>query len=333
MFKFVIKILSFAAVIILLLQVYSYTLPTYWGNEVIYKKMQQMAVEKRPVNTAFIGTSRVHSHINPKLYDSLVKKSHSFNLGSPGASGVETTRIIDDLIETAEEHDIKTIYAEIPAFYVPPSRNSQSVRARYFYDLQGLLYSIRFKFNKPDISFFEKCEVLSPAIKTYLENFFNLGLFRDALSIGWHYHFGEKIKDRTPKRGFNELKRTISKKGPVNSRQQMAKKFYNADEKGTQNTENIFLTQVLLENISKAKAKGIDLVYILFPKVPTASFVDKYYSLMKLPPKNALNLSNPKIYPAFYKQENSADKAHLNYKGAKILTEYLAEHSNQLVSK
>lgn len=328
MYKFLTKIAAFFLLIIVLLQVFNQTLPSYWGNEVIYKKMAQLGAETKVVNTVFIGTSRIHSHVNPKLYDSLVKKSYSFNIASPGAAGLETTRIVDQIINSSEEHNIRTIYSEIPSFNTPPKQNSQSVRAKYFYDFRSFRYNIQFIFNKP-ISLWEKCQMVPHALKVYLENLLNLGLLRSAITTGYDYHFGKKNIERTPRRGFNELKKTIKKFGPVKSRLHQAQNFYTADKEGEQNTEYPFLTKTLLENIAKAETKGIRLIYVLLPKVPIKKYQENYYTLINLPAKNALNLSHPKEYPAFYKQENSADKAHLNFKGAKLLTQLLAEHTNE----
>ena len=147
--SFLIKIIALVCFLNLIQIAFNAVLPPSWGNEVIYRKMRQMNYVGEEINTLFIGSSRVHCHIDPNQFDAETDDATvSWNIGAPGAAGLEVHRIVDQLITNHKSHNVKTIYVELPRYNPPPIENEGNVRANYFYYIPQWLSSVRFIMNR-----------------------------------------------------------------------------------------------------------------------------------------------------------------------------------------
>lgn len=325
--SFLTKISGFVTVLIAMQITSNVLLPAYWGNEVICKKYLKMESSYKIVNTVFIGTSRIHCHIDPLQFDKETNyKTESWNIAAPGAGGLETYRIVNELINNTTYHSIRTIYLEMPSYNAPPVENASNVRATYFLDIRRWWKSIAFMRERQEevASIFMKCLKSS---KLLISNLFGLNHFKAKLSVLVEKVYSQENNIANKNKGFNGLNRTAKDLGPIKTRLQFARKFYATQAKNEKN-EIKYLTNDIQDLISKAEHSGIKLVYVLMPKIPFSKYEDNYQSFIQLNLKNRLNLSNPKEYPDFYRLKYSADKAHLNKKGAKLMTSEFAKHYN-----
>ena len=283
------------------------------------------------VNTIFIGSSRVHCHINPKQFDKETDEaSFSWNIGAPGAAGLEVQRIVRDIVNTAHSHNIKTIYAEMPRYTPPPIQNEGNLRASYFYTVPQWYRSVRFTINRKK-PLKKRVSIIIDSARPLIANLIGINTLRHQLKGLFDNNLAGNIKT-SQKRGFSGLKGTVKNYGPVKTRLQNARNFYSNSADSVE-LENDYLTADLSQLIEKAEKKGIRIVYVLMPKIPLSMYEDNFHSLKQLHAKNKLNLSSPVDYPKFYEPKYSSDKAHLNIHGAKIMTSLFAEHYNQYVEK
>jgi len=306
-------------------------LPSYWGNDIIYEKIKQQQEFNDDVNTLFIGTSRIYYHIDPLLFDKVTLcNSISYNIGSQGIAGLESYRIVDEIIHNAENSDIKTIFIEVPGFNLPSSKNSKSVRATYFINAIQSYRALRFKIDTK-ASWLSLMSTSIKACKTTLSNALGLQTFRTKCSILKEVLTKKSRLVRDSKRGFYGQERTVKKNSVVKSRSRIANKFYNSLSKSAPE-EIEFLTKMINDQVRRAKENGINIVYVLMPKMSLKQYQDVYQSFSQLDIQNKINLSNPKEYPQYYNRKLSSDKVHLNTKGAKSMTKEFALHYNQFCS-
>lgn len=324
MFRLLIKIFLFLFVLILISGISKSFLPAYWGNEVIYDKFKKLNLEKN-INTVFIGTSRVHCHADPNSYDKRVEGSKSFNVASPGASGLETLGIVREIIDGPEYDGIKTIYVEMPSFNTPPMENYMSARATYFYDSKRMYHDFMYQQNRP-YSIWAKLKSIKDMLYLSAKNSLNIGLYERIQFVYSDILFDTNKVSPAVKKGFNPLNKTAEKYGPIKTRLQYARKYYAAYENGTQRKENNFLTKALQREIIHAEKNGVRLIYMLLPKIPFSKYQDNYPSFVALDTRHKINLSHPSEYPEFYELKYSADKAHLNKNGAALFTDALSEY-------
>lgn len=330
--SFLIKISGFIVFVCVFQTLLNTILPPYWGNEVIYKKFKQLDSSNEQVNTLFIGTSRVHCHIDPTQFDKETRgESKSWNIASPGAAGLETFRIVNDIINTSKTHAIKTIYVEMPSYNAPPVENASNVRATYFLDIPQWSKSIAYMCGRDKGILYIISETIRSTTLLF-SNLLGLNHFKTKLDILSDVLFENEIVDTNNNRGFAGLKKTAKDFGPIKTRLQFARKFYSLSV-DNKDHEVTFLTKDIKGLIDKASEKGISLVYVLMPKIPLSKYIDNYQSFIQLDSKNRLNFSNPKVYPQLYELKYSSDKAHLNIHGAKVVTSKLADHYKQWLKK
>lgn len=301
-------------------------IPTYWGNEVIYKKMNQALLEQSKITTLFIGTSRVHSGLNPIKFDQVAKNTHSFNIASPGALGFETLRIVEGIIEENIFSNLEHIYIEIPAFKTPKIENENSVRGNYFYNLRAFFFHLRFSSFR-NITAQKKMSEILYSCRLLIKNTLGIGHLKTQVKVLIEQLTKHTTYEKSKKRGFGGIKGQTKNKSEINQRLRMARQFFDGSIDDIQ--ENEFLSKQLNKTIEFAKNRDIEIVYILMPKNPYGQYVNKYKSLSQLETKNKLNFANPNKNPRFYNIKLSPDKSHLNLEGAQLMTKKVAEHHNK----
>ena len=327
-FLFRIVVLFFSICLIQL--VTNFALPAYWGNEVIFKKFSQQKKFDSTVNTLFIGTSRIHYHIDPIQFDSNTKqKTNSYNVSSQGTAGLESFKIIDEIIRNSEKNNINTIFMEVPSFNLPADKNLNSVRATYYIGPKQMYMALKYHLDK-NTSLISSIKVALKAGKITLVNLLGLHTFKPKFKIFRNSVFENSRLNRDSKRGFRTLDRSVARQSILKPRLKMATDFYSKHIKDD-STEIEFLTETINKQIKNAQEKGITIIYILMPKMSLTQYKDIYHSFNQLKGKNKLNLSNPKKYPKFYKHNFSSDKVHLNSKGAKSMTKEFANHYNEFI--
>ena len=88
----------------------------------------------------------------------------------------------------------------------------------------------------------------------------------------------------------------------------------------------------LSDLISMSKDIGIELIFVLPPRLVEGAYPELVPVLNRLPQKNVISLYDYQKFSELYLAENSFDIAHLNAKGADIFSKYLADMMNEKIS-
>ena len=327
--------------LIAILQIPSFILPTFWGNDIFDAKFVHLDHSEEVFDTFFIGSSRINNQINPIFFDKLVGKNatNSFNLGCPGSGGLEIQMAIKEIINSPKQNP-KLIFAEISHFATPHGRNSNTIRGRYYYYLQSWLCSSKFELNRPNFN--NKLKNITKGFVNYIKNILHFNLFKYEVLRLKNGPNKSRIKNQAKKMGFHpllegtnkeeELKRReklLSDTSILKTRYQGALKVFNSKPKKLR--ENTFLTEELNNLIEYGEKRGVRIVYLLLPKSAEYNYEVAYPSFLKIPAKNKINLADPKKYGDFYKLEYSFDRAHLNKKGANLLTKAIIDEYKEIM--
>ena len=321
--------------LIAILQIPSFILPTFWGNDIFDAKFVHLDNSEEVFDTFFIGSSRINNQINPIFFDKLVGKNatKSFNLGCPGSGGLEMQMAVKEIINSPKQN-AKLIFAEIPHFATPLGRNSNTIRGRYYYYLQSWLCSSKFELDRP--GFNNKYRNIAKGFVNYIKNFLHFNLFKYEILRLKNGPNQSRVKNQAKKLGYFPLKEGTNIKEEQRRRKEflddtsILKKRYNEATKVFNKpldklNENKFLTQQLMDLVEYGEEKGVRIVFLLLPKSPEILYEMTYPSFLKLPEKNRINLADPSKYGDFYKLEYSFDRAHLNKKGANLLTKAIID--------
>lgn len=148
--KFVYKIVGFTLLLYAILFLAKSTLPYYWGNPLMGSKTTYLNNMDEPVNTLFVGNSKIHRHLIPSVFDSIVGTS-SFNLGRDGMHFLETQFIFEHFMEDykkkAELENILVSSLNFPGIQEPMLHTLQ---AQYIMDWKRLKLSFQHFFPKRD---------------------------------------------------------------------------------------------------------------------------------------------------------------------------------------
>jgi|GEM_PF-1932552 len=325
--KFIQKILLLLLLFFVIIQIPKWVLPPFWGNEIYDAKLHYLEQAKRKYNTFFIGTSRVNNGIDPELFDvELGKKTKTFNLGAPGSSGLENIELAKHLIEH-KTLDVQNIFIELPLLELHGDKNLASLRGRYYYDFSMYVFSMKNIFGGDRLlkNKFNKWRTHTTLL---IKNTFSLGIFDDALERTIHGQKRNSEKYKV-KRGYNPLyvntknkealKRRatfLKDKSILKKRRQGANKVF----KRAKYPKDEFAIEVFEELIDMAAEQDINLYFVLYPKAAESIYIKSRQINSPKINKRIINLANPAKYNNFYKKEYSFDRAHLNDKGAKLLT-------------
>ncbi len=342
--KFCLKLLIFFAVLFAIMQIPRMLLPTFWGNDIFDSKFAYLDNTENRHDTFFIGTSRINNHINPIFFDKLMGKNstYSFNLGCPGSVGLEKRMAIKEIINSPH-HDTKLVFVELPHFAVPHGRNANTTRGLYFYNLQNWICSLRFEFNEHG-TFLNKFYMFKNSLSFLLKNITHYNLFKDEVLRLKNGTSKNRLENQTKKLGFHALLEGTSNKGELKRRQELlndttildkrfkgANRVFNTNPEKLKLKENTFLTQELNNLIEYGEKNSVRVVYLLLPKSAEINYEVAYPTFLNLPEKNRINLADPEKYGDFYKLEYSFDRAHLNKKGANLLTKAIVEEYKEIM--
>lgn len=339
---FLIKLSLLSLVLIALLQLPSMLLPKFWGNEILDTKFVFLEKSNQSYDTFFIGTSRVNNQINPKYFDKLSKNTKSFNLGCSGASGLEILMAGKEIIDNYDKEP-KTIFIECPILGLPRGKNAEAVRGKYFYYYNNWYVSVKHDFARyPKTK--RRIQIAMNSLHKLVANYLHLGLLNSEVQRLVKGHSKSRFKKVRSSTGFHPLITTTKnvkeqKRREVllgdttilSNRRIIANKILNSN--GNKLRENEYLTEKLIEMIDYGSERGIDVIYVLFPKSPEVDYSVVYPTFLALPKKNRINLANPKEHSIFYDLKYSFDKAHLNKKGSNLLTSHLYRIFNEKQSQ
>ncbi len=318
--------------------------PFYWHTDVLAYKWQTLEQEAEAYNIGIIGTSRLYRGIDPSIIDKVVSNhtdfpANTFNFALGGGTAGECSHLLDKIL-AIEGLGWKYIFFELNSIYdsTGPSVSMQNLhtsRNKYWIYLNdfweavrnlwgtGKRYKLRKKFNVSR-NYFIHC----------VENFYNVGMYPEFIDYWLGEDDGYQKVVEKHKDGFSAYK-GLQKKGAEKevskwirrSLQPQLKKSFNYSKipiRETKGEVNEYYYQSLMNMIEKCDKKGIKLIYVLPPLLRPETQKELKPLFQKLPPTNRFSCLSGASYPKLYDTDYVYDFAHVNQKGAKLLSEVIA---------
>jgi len=265
------------------------SVPFYWGNEVMAKKMSYLLNQSpKNFNTFFIGSSHTYRHIDPIIFDS-VTNCNSFNLGAPGMGHLEAIYILENFLGRYSSDKRINIFLQNSRLWQIKEKNLHSVRSKYYLDLKRTVWAVKYWLNKNPKNY----KQVYNHLLSYVENLLCIGKVKEIITF--HFFYENSINNKV-----------IDQKG-----------FYSLDQElQLENNKDLLVrTNRFKKNKDKKKPSKIS-KKIKVRKANVNSFKN-------LPVKENLNyfrLGKFNLTSAYF-----FDRGHFNMKGAKYYTQKIGE--------
>lgn len=145
--KFILRCLLFSAILIAVLALLKNSVPYYWANELMGKKINYVLTSPDKYNAFFFGSSKTYRHINAPLFNSSTGLK-SFNMGRDGMFYLETHYLIENFLndyDTGEE--IKIFQQSIIPKEIA-NKNLHTPRSKYYMDTKRLNMGVSYFWKK-----------------------------------------------------------------------------------------------------------------------------------------------------------------------------------------
>ena len=310
----------------------------------IHQKLEHLAAHRAEYDTLFIGSSRVHRHIDPATFDATTAQlghpTHSFNFGIDGMFAPEDG-FVSEQIFRLRLRGLRYVFLEIGS-YLPQAvdPNIESARSIAWHDWRRLRFVTLASFpykdwararvarkkhkweGRPDewAVLSRTWSMLAPHFHCLVENVLNLGhgnvLTRDWLMTDPSAPAVDKGLLGAAGDGFTGL---TNRPDPaaialfeqdVKERSTAPVREQELDPWGEENLEHI---------VGLIRAAGAEPIFLLAPNATP----------IKLAPSRPLGIPTMDFcdlrrWPDFYRVENRQDHGHLNKQGAEIYSRVLA---------
>jgi len=276
----------------------------------------------------------------PKLFDELTNKplNTSFNLATDGTYLPQTLYIVEHLL--AQDATIDYVFFEFNNINHMPDHLFKTTRSKYYYQLEHLLMSCTYLFyahytTGTGLRVTHKLGLACKYLITYFESLFKIGMRKDILKILQYKKIERTSTQNIGSNGYRPLNDHSSQdkeylKHLDENLERIKKAYENAYLKLDATPYNIAFNTVLREQIKRANARDVKIIYVLTPiEYGFETVSNMLASFYALPEENRIDLSNPTQYPELYLLKNRWDDGHFNHEGAKIYTQKLSEVFNE----
>lgn len=297
--KFLIKIFSFTGILLLIIAALNLSVPFYWGNDVMTKKMEYLLNDPlNDYNTFFLGSSHTYRHINPLKFDS-VTNCKSFNLGSPGTGHLEASYIMENFLNSYYTENRINVFFQNTKLWQIKDKNLHSVRTKYYLDFKRTAWAVKYWFNQSP----KNLKQVYNHIISYIENLLCIGKINEILN----YHFNPSNSESDiliEQNGFysldQELKLENKKDLLVRKKQFQRKKNKTKSEK---NSNYIKIKKIELENLNNFSANN----KINFYKLGKFSLTEDYFFDRGHFNEKGASIYSTKIGESFLKLDNKCN--------------------------
>lgn len=277
-------------------------------------------------NLVFIGTSKVYRQINPVLFDSLT--NYRFNSYNLAYANLFPFRMFDysELILTQNDK-IDVLVLEM-ASLATLSENSSSYPIISSMDKNRLSIASDFmkRYSFGASKYVDTYEYYSAFFWKHLKpGIGSCFIFRNPLGsyseteIRGHKTLDDELKDP----------RMIERYAQFRKKPDIIKDSY--DTLTLTLTNDLYLRYVFQEVLKYESRFGVKVILFIPPRNGKSnSWKQLYSNFFREKGIQVIDLSGETKYPDLYLPQNSFDRTHLNEKGAKILTEKLAQEFNKL---
>lgn len=350
-----IKFILILVVVGLLSLIIEFTLPYGWADEVQYPKIAYYKKNQNQFNTLFFGGSLEYRQINPKVFDSIMKKNgfaiKSYNLGVDAHILIHSIADLEGVIKNNPNNRIKYIFISLssePYFFI---RNKNTSKHLAWNNASSTYRAITTLFQMGEQPLQKNIKYCYLYFRSWFMNAFKMGMLSDAVKFHTNTDSLYNKYVGINNDGFfpynDEQQYLISFNKGLDSIVTGSRKWYvenpkrkdsilqaNINQFNTyQQGDKVNQAQVnmMLSIIEKYAKMGIDVYYILPARAITSYnyLLPIYYAL---PKERCINIADPRKYPEFYTKQNSYNFHHVNKKGAIQYSKTLAEEFSKLLS-
>ncbi|NET24364.1 hypothetical protein [Okeania sp. SIO1I7] len=337
----IIFIITLIVVFVLANIIFPYpNIPNY-GNDVSLK-LKYFAEHKDEYNAIFLGPSTTYNGIVPHLFDKLMAEQNveikSFNLAFSGATVAEINFYLKKII-ALKPANLKWLFIEYYDYLIEELRDADSFRSIYWHTPKQTILALGITLEQ------EK-----PLRKKFLTTYGNLkSLFYRILWMGRFSDFwSEKVLGSNLvefiKKPYSRLLIQESGYSALDGEKKLGKSWIRRRQKFVNNLDsyyqrldklkqrntasiNFFKTyslKVLKNMCDRIEEQGIKPIIFISPTLeyqePTAIELYKQHNKSVV-----FALDNPETFPTLYQFESRWDFAHLNDRGAREFTRFMAE--------
>lgn len=315
-----------------------FCLPAALSGDEIGRKLAHFRQISPEIDTLFLGSSRVYTHISPSVFDRTTAEAgvptHSFNFGATGLVPPETDFVFRQIMETHPPKLRRLIVELLPTGPQIAPLFAGTARSVYWHDIPTTLESIELSYacargKKGSLVYLANVVSLSAQhIGLFLQNLAGLGAADVWLEKYRHPEAeASKLKESLGPDGdgFIPLKKTLQSKdlqayanGLAQLRKQQGVSLPQSQIAAFQPDRNLIEQWIAL-----TKSAGIDLIFYVAPNINNATPPGLIATARSMG-ITVWNFDDPNQYPALFVTDHRADLVHLNAAGAKILTQYLA---------
>lgn len=300
-------------------------------------------------NTYFFGSSRVHNQIDPAVFDLLVnnqehREIRSFNLGAQGAFPPQSYFLFENFLDSKHSDGVKYCFLELREMARIMPANRVPANHSYWLTVKELSFAFRCLLLDPTKSKAYKHRQFFRYLSSYAENVLHIGHFKAQVST---QHYYDEVSLGPEKNGYLPCEYQFETTQNKALREALAKKKNRLEEEperlqdrrvkhlqGYEEYSDAYYSEVhqerILQLIKRAKVKGIHLILIYISSGTNQNPGRTINLCRSLPKSHIIELANPTKFPELYYVANAFDPGHLNAKGSRIFTRYLAQEFKKI---
>lgn len=301
---------------------------TYKINPQYAAQFHHYLVNATSYNTVFIGSSRTYRQIDPNVIDHELQPigTKSYNLGAHATFIPEYFALFDLFLEQQPDTPtVRYVFMELTGINNIKFANWYAPKSFYFLDLHLLTFVWKTHFSNPDLSLWRAITYTLPYVQGYV--------LKQVLPLGWMSpkpvptsYSGEQGN------GYYALDRDLEQNQTpglqarrdefLSDTNALADRMNKMISRKTEHMPPVFADE-LDDLVSKASAKGIELYFIIPPKL-------KYYSslvtLQQYPVwDRVIDMGDFSQNKDLQIARNNFDDGHFNGVGAAIYAQRLAQ--------
>lgn len=339
--------IGFLILILLVLSfIVRFFVPFYWGDATQTVKYEYYKKHAEEFNAVYLGGSLEYRHIDPSIIDSIAQKSgidlHSFNLGVDGHGIIQEMNDLDGVLKIRNPN-LKYIFISISSEAYFFKANLHTPKWVSWHTAHTAYNGVRViaTLNDP-IGY--RIKFSSFWVSSWIENLFNVGTLPDMLKYRFDRTYTDtayigKNKDGFYPYDYEENHLFMEYKWEDTLLLQSRKQFENGNPyTDTLNSHilrdfsnytgkekpNAPMTQMCLDAYEKCRKRGIQVFFILPPKARTD------YNLLlpvfnAMPEGSKIEVADIRKYPKLYSIEYGYNFHHLNYKGARLVSQEIGK--------
>jgi hypothetical protein len=315
--SFLIKVFYFSTTLLAICSSVTIFLPKelYWGNKEYSQKLN--LYRKGTYNSAFFGSSRILTGIDPYLFDSLMNQRYnnsiqSFNLATPGTWANETFYLYQHFLEDPTlSNNINIVFMEFQNIMAIRPDKLTTNKAIYYQSLLNTLFTYNYSLHEIGLSFKNLPSSL------YIAGSYSLASIQKLLNFN-RLNVNETQVDSLAYYGINSRgylglhERKVTRKEISTKELEVYKQSIQTHLTKSQKSYNEIFYKKYMETIRQSKNKGIRVIFVLPPVKLTAGMAAVYNAL---PQENKIDVCDPIKFPELYKEENWIDDTHLSVGG------------------